>query len=97
MIEDRGSKIEDGRGGSRTAPTILHSPSSILALLAGALRFYKRFISPLLPPACRFHPTCSEYAQEALEKHGVVKGLWKALFRLLRCHPFSRGGYDPVA
>ena len=60
------------------------------------LRFYQRLISPLLPPACRFVPTCSEYAVEAMEKHGVAKGLWRAAARLLRCHPFCRGGYDPV-
>jgi putative membrane protein insertion efficiency factor len=60
------------------------------------LRVYKWAISPLLPPACRFVPTCSEYAAEAVERHGVVRGGSKALIRLLRCHPFSRGGYDPV-
>lgn len=61
-----------------------------------ALRSYQRLISPLLPPACRFVPTCSEYAVEALEKHGAAKGSWRAMGRLLRCHPFCRGGYDPV-
>ena len=69
---------------------------NVAGVFLGALRFYKRVVSPLLPSACRFYPTCSEYAQNALEKHGVVKGLWRALLRLLRCHPFSRGGYDPV-
>jgi putative membrane protein insertion efficiency factor len=63
-----------------------------LAILAG----YKRFISPLLPPACRFTPTCSEYAMDAVQAHGVIGGSFKALWRLLRCNPFSRGGYDPV-
>jgi putative membrane protein insertion efficiency factor len=60
------------------------------------LRVYKWAISPMLPPACRFVPTCSEYAAEAVERHGVVRGGSKALMRLLRCHPFSRGGYDPL-
>jgi putative membrane protein insertion efficiency factor len=60
------------------------------------LRGYKRWISPLLPPACRFTPTCSEYAMEAMEKHGFFGGSARAIWRLLRCHPLSRGGYDPV-
>ena len=57
---------------------------------------YKRWISPLLPPACRFYPTCSEYAREAVVTHGVWRGCGLALWRLLRCQPFSRGGFDPV-
>lgn len=59
------------------------------------LRFYKRFISPWLPPACRFHPTCSEYAMLAIEHYGPWRGTWKALGRLLRCNPFFPGGFDP--
>ena len=61
-----------------------------------ALKFYKRFISPLLPPACRFEPTCSVYMCEAIEKKGVVKGFFLGVRRLLKCHPFHKGGYDPV-
>jgi uncharacterized protein len=60
------------------------------------LRGYKRFISPMLPHACRFVPTCSEYAMEAVERHGVMRGSVLAASRLLRCHPFARAGYDPV-
>ena len=60
-----------------------------------AIRAYQRVISPLLPASCRFAPTCSEYAAEALARHGVGRGLRLALFRLLRCHPFHAGGYDP--
>jgi len=60
------------------------------------IRFYKRWISPLLPPACRFTPTCSQYAMEAFIKHGALRGFWLSLWRLLRCHPFHPGGYDPV-
>ena len=60
------------------------------------LRFYKASISPLLPPACRFVPTCSEYAREAIERYGALKGGWMGLRRLLRCHPFHPGGFDPV-
>ena len=62
----------------------------------GILRIYKLLVSPLLPSACRFHPTCSEYMKEAIEKHGVVKGVGRGLRRLSRCHPFHEGGFDPV-
>jgi putative membrane protein insertion efficiency factor len=60
------------------------------------LRAYKLIVSPLLPSACRFHPTCSEYMKDAIEKHGVVKGVGMGLRRLSRCHPFHQGGFDPV-
>jgi len=60
------------------------------------LRGYKCMISPLFPPSCRYVPSCSEYAMEAVELYGVVRGGWMALVRMLRCHPFARGGYDPV-
>jgi putative membrane protein insertion efficiency factor len=66
------------------------------ALVLWGLRAYKAAVSPLLPPACRFTPTCSEYAYMAVERHGVVRGAWLAAWRLLRCHPFARGGFDPV-
>ena len=68
-------------------------PSRAVAGLFGA---YKRFLSPLLPPACRFTPTCSEYALDAVTRHGVGRGLSLAARRLVRCHPFSAGGADPV-
>ena len=60
------------------------------------LRAYKRWVSPLLPHSCRFVPTCSEYAMEAVERHGLLRGGWLAAGRLLRCHPFARAGHDPV-
>jgi hypothetical protein len=66
--------------------------TAVIALL----RFYKSAVSPLLPAACRYTPTCSEYAMEAVERHGVLRGCVLAARRLLSCNPFSRGGYDPV-
>ena len=60
------------------------------------LRGYKWAISPMFPPACRYVPSCSEYAMEAVERFGVLRGGWMAFCRLLRCHPLARGGYDPV-
>lgn len=61
-----------------------------------ALRMYKRLLSPMFLPACRYVPTCSEYAEEAVERYGVLRGSVKAVWRLLRCHPFAHGGFDPV-
>ncbi len=62
----------------------------------GGIRFYQRVISPVLPPTCRFTPSCSEYAYEAVAKYGVLRGGWLGLNRVLRCNPFNPGGYDPV-
>ena len=61
-----------------------------------AIGAYRKLVSPALPPACRFHPTCSEYALEAVEKHGAAKGMLLAAKRVLKCHPYHPGGYDPV-
>ncbi|MCG6962951.1 MAG: membrane protein insertion efficiency factor YidD [Acidobacteria bacterium] len=72
------------------------TPTGAARAAAACLRAYKKWISPLLPPACRFSPTCSEYAAEAIGRYGLVKGSWLGLKRLLRCHPFHPGGYDPV-
>jgi putative membrane protein insertion efficiency factor len=79
------------RDGERTG-----APNLIVRSLAAAVGAYKRFVSPLLPPACRFMPTCSEYAREALLRHGLLRGCALAVKRLARCHPFHRGGHDPV-
>ncbi|MHB1131240.1 MAG: membrane protein insertion efficiency factor YidD [Chloroflexota bacterium] len=65
-------------------------------LLLGIIGFYKKFISPLMPPSCRYYPSCSSYAQEAVERYGAGRGGWLAIKRIARCHPFSAGGYDPV-
>lgn len=68
----------------------------LVAILVIPIRFYRQCVSPLLPPSCRFTPTCSQYALEALQKHGPIKGLWLTVRRILRCHPWGGSGYDPV-
>jgi uncharacterized protein len=70
--------------------------SSVGRLLVVLVRLYQRVISPLFPAHCRFHPTCSEYAVEALREHGALRGSWLALRRIGRCHPWNAGGIDPV-
>lgn len=66
------------------------------SLLIGLIRLYQLFLSPLMGPKCRFYPTCSDYAVQALNKYGICKGTGKAIVRILKCHPFHPGGYDPV-
>jgi hypothetical protein len=60
------------------------------------IKIYQKIISPLFPPSCRFYPTCSEYAIQALTKYGIIRGTIKSVWRILRCNPFNKGGYDPV-
>ncbi len=71
-------------------------PTLAARVLVVPIVWYQRFISPLLGPRCRFAPSCSQYAVEALRTHGAVRGLWLSVRRLARCHPFNPGGYDPV-
>ncbi|MBE6479227.1 MAG: membrane protein insertion efficiency factor YidD [Atopobiaceae bacterium] len=68
----------------------------VTRLFLALVRFYRRFISPLLPPSCIYSPTCSEYALIAIERYGFARGGWLAVKRICRCHPFHEGGYDPV-
>jgi len=65
-------------------------------LIVSVLRFYKLMVSPLVPSACRYYPSCSEYVRQAVEKYGVARGVWMGVKRLARCHPFHAGGLDPV-
>lgn len=65
-------------------------------ILIALIRFYQNFISPFRPPTCRFYPSCSSYACDALNKYGALKGSWLSVKRLLRCNPWSSGGYDPI-
>lgn len=91
-MRDREPDIDVKR--SRSAkPVVLRLPSLVLRL---AIRGYQVAISPVLPPACRYYPTCSNYAIEAIEKYGALRGGWMAARRIGRCHPFSPGGFDPV-
>ena len=60
------------------------------------IRGYQRFVSPLFPPCCRYRPSCSQYTLEAVRKYGSIRGIWLGTLRILRCHPFAKGGYDPV-
>jgi putative membrane protein insertion efficiency factor len=72
---------------------IVRIPSLVLRLL---IRVYQLFIAPMLGPRCRFHPSCSSYTAEAITRHGALAGVWLGMTRILRCHPWSEGGFDPV-
>ena len=65
-------------------------------LFIGLIQIYRKFLSPMLPPTCRYEPSCSLYTVQAIEKYGALKGLFMGILRVLRCHPFARGGFDPV-
>jgi uncharacterized protein len=68
----------------------------VKGVFLGFIRFYQTFLSPMKQPTCRFYPSCSHYAYEAIERHGVFRGSWLAVKRVARCHPFHQGGFDPV-
>jgi len=68
----------------------------IKSVIIKAIDFYRNYLSILKLPTCKYHPTCSHYTKEAVERYGVIKGLFMGLCRILRCHPFSAGGYDPL-
>jgi putative membrane protein insertion efficiency factor len=73
-----------------------HGGQFMRRLAVGAIGLYQRTVSPLLGPACRYEPSCSEYTREAIEKYGIARGSWMGMRRISRCHPFHAGGYDPV-
>lgn len=79
-----------GRSDDTTAPSVM--TRAITALI----RFYQVAVSPLFPKSCRFSPTCSEYTVQAVQRFGVIRGLWLGMRRIVKCHPFHPGGYDPV-
>ena len=91
MRGKRGSKAE-----SRKPRAVVKMGKIAQIVVLQLLRAYKWAISPMFLPACRYVPTCSEYAMEAVDRYGVLRGGWMTLWRLLRCHPFVKGGYDPV-
>ena len=84
---------DSGPGRADVATSLAGQPRRLLAAL---IRGYQRFLSPALPASCRFHPSCSQYALEAVTRYGALKGSWLAARRLARCHPFNPGGFDPV-
>ena len=88
-----GGTVEDDHDGP---PSTIERPGLVARLLLLVLHLYKRLISPLLPPACRFYPTCSEYALGAVRQHGALRGAGYAMRRVCRCHPWNPGGHDPV-
>ncbi len=84
------------RGAGTDRRSARPTPGAAARLLGLLIRFYRYAVSPLLPPRCRYLPTCSEYALEAVERHGAVRGGWLAVRRIARCHPWGGAGYDPV-
>lgn len=75
---------------------MIESPSLVARAFIGIIRVYRRFVSPMLPPSCRFTPSCSRYTMEAIQRYGAIKGGAMGVWRILRCNPFSKGGMDPV-
>lgn len=103
MCSAAGHRCRESQSVAEATPTLLRTPDALerpagpaARLLHACVRFYQRQISPLTPPVCRFTPTCSEYTRQALVRYGALRGTWMGARRILRCHPFHPGGYDPV-
>jgi hypothetical protein len=105
MTEQGAPRVPQGQGREQGTAGMPEGSSPVtqmqeLGIVARGLTIgivgYQRFISPLIPPRCRFYPSCSQYALESLRVHGAARGLWLTVRRLARCHPFNPGGYDPV-
>ena len=99
--EDHRRSTDTGADNTDSAPAVCDDgdePSAglVARLGIGLIVLYQRLISPMLPASCRYRPTCSQYAITAMRRHGLLRGGWIALRRILRCHPFHPGGYDPV-
>jgi len=91
-----GFKRKSGKRKRRIMKSSLSIAKITRKIGMGMIIFYQKAISPLLPTSCRFYPSCSEYSRQAMEKYGLTKGCWLSLKRILKCHPFYPGGYDPV-
>ncbi|MFZ5867245.1 MAG: membrane protein insertion efficiency factor YidD [Thermodesulfobacteriota bacterium] len=98
LCSPRGCRTTEHQPARDGAGQVLRAKASLVTrrFVSGLIRLYQLFLSPLFPSACRFYPTCSEYAREAVSQHGIWRGLWLALLRLIRCRPFGPGGFDPV-
>lgn len=88
------NSFSTNNAGILTTVKLFAKTPSLLAI--SAIKIYQKFISPMFPPACRFFPTCSQYSADAIAQYGIIKGIYLGIRRLLRCHPFHPGGYDPV-
>lgn len=92
-----GANASSSAGHGQALPAVQSAGHGILTRLVRLmLAGYRRFVSPALPPACRFHPSCSVYADEAIERYGLMRGAWLAIRRLSKCHPLHPGGFDPL-
>jgi putative membrane protein insertion efficiency factor len=96
MLANNARQAQAGPGENAPSEPEAARPTPIARLLMLLVAFYRRFVSPLLGPTCRFEPSCSAYSLEALRLHGALRGTWLTVRRIGRCHPFNPGGYDPV-